>query len=66
MARSRYIYLVKHKVHNIIVAAFTVKHEAHTWAQNCQYSPDDLQLLRTQDGLHCCKALDEIYWDWEK
>lgn len=51
MARADHIYLVVGKISKIILAAFTVKHEANNWADDCsEDGKDQLQLERVSDG----------------
>lgn len=61
MARSKYIYLVRLKATDEVLASFTVKHEADRWA--VRYSGhllDDLQLSHIRDGLHDNKTEEVI------
>jgi hypothetical protein len=66
MARSQYIYLVYLEGgENELLAAFTVKHEAHTWASTrCRWPKNRLELYRTCDGLGDEKQIERIEWDW--
>ena len=52
MARSTYIYLIRCKQSQDLLAAFTVKYQAHTWAFT-KYGRDfrnNLNLSRMRDG----------------
>lgn len=66
MARSEYIYLVYlDGGENELLAAFTVKHEAHTWASTrCIWPKERLLLYRTRDGLGDDKGHEQIEWEW--
>lgn len=57
MARSHYIYLIRLKESDKLLAAFTVKHEADSWAVRHSGLPlDALQLSLMRDGLHVDKT----------
>jgi hypothetical protein len=64
MARSHYIYLIRAKDSNTLLGGFTVKHEAHTWADRESKQPrSNLQLYRMQDGLNKTKTEEATPWD---
>ncbi len=69
MARASYIYLVcPHSRLGLIgvYAAFTVKHEAHTWAWKSKFEIDELELHRMKDNPRTSKGpadRDVIPWD---
>ena len=64
MARSHYIYFVRMKACGTLLAAFTVKHEAHTWAKRESKQPlEHLQLSKMRDGIHGDKTEDRLDWD---
>lgn len=51
MARSTYIYIVRHEESGGFLGAFTVKREANTWArEHCRWPLEQLILLRCPDG----------------
>lgn len=52
MARSSFIYLIKTVASARTIAAFTVKHEAHSWAAMSGWDWSDIELLRMRDGGH--------------
>jgi len=52
MARAHYIYLVRLKASGRLLGAFTVKHEAHTWAELSEHLLDALQLSSMRDGIN--------------
>jgi hypothetical protein len=65
-ARSQYIYLIRYKACRTVLGGFTVKHEAHTWAQNTSGHPiAHLQLTRMRDGIGYMKDEEDIPWDPE-
>jgi hypothetical protein len=66
MARSQYIYFVRIKATGDLLGAFTVKHEARTWAKNwCGpiYPLERLQLSSMRDGIGCDKTETPIAWE---
>lgn len=67
MARSAYIYLIRYKEHGApcdrqVLAGFTVKREAHTWAKTCGHLIGRLQLTRMHDGINYDKTEQDIPW----
>jgi len=67
MARSQYIYLIRWGGNHDsdVVAAFTVKHEAHSWFRREQLDPETHRLTRIRDGLHGDKTEVDIPWELE-
>ena len=62
MARSQYIYLVRYK--ETLLAAFTVKHEAVSWARFRSGHPlETLQLSSMRDGIYGDKTEKPIPWE---
>lgn len=66
MARSTYIYHVRKIKDGELLASFTVKHEAHTWAEkHSGFDREALKLSRSRDGLTTeDKSEVEIPWEW--
>lgn len=62
MARSKYIYIVRYRKGQLFLGAFTVKHEAVTFAKRYDNPLDELQLSRTEDGLYGDKTEKIIDW----
>lgn len=63
MARSKYIYFIRSAINPaILLAAFTVKHEANTWLMRSEYDQDTARLSRMRDGIHERKDEEEIPW----
>lgn len=66
MARSTYIYLIREfgptYNDNRLVAAFTVKHEAVTWAMRNGWGPENANLYRMHDGIYANKDEIEVPW----
>jgi hypothetical protein len=63
MARAQYIYLVRYKQCGTLLGAFTVKHEAHTWAKDHAGHPlEALQLSSMRDGVYGDKTESNINW----
>ena len=63
MARSSYVYLVRDKQDGTLRGAFTVKHEAHTWAKRTGPPLETLQLSSMRDGLYGDKTEHAIDWE---
>lgn len=65
MARSKYIYHIRHNEDGLLVASFTVKKEANEWLIRCGFSPKNYTLSRMCDG--CCeygkKYETKVEWD---
>ncbi len=51
MARSKYIYHIREPEEGLIIASFTVKHEAHDWMVRSGRSFLEHNLFRMRDGL---------------
>ena len=64
MPRSHYIYLVRYKGCNAVLAAFTVKHEAVEWAlRESRHPLGHLQLSSIKDGVWADKTEKPIPWE---
>jgi len=64
MARSQYIYLIRLKVSGRLLAGFTVKGEARTWAERKSGRQlEAMQLLRMRDGVTGDKTEVPTSWD---
>ena len=63
MARSHYIYLIRNKACNTVLAAFTVKYEAQQWAVRKSGRPlKEMQLSSIRDGTCDDKTEKLIPW----
>lgn len=64
MARSHYIYFVRRLATQDLLAAFTVKHEANSWAVRYSgFAMSELQLSQMRDGLHGDKTEKVILFE---
>ena len=68
MARAHYIYLIRHQLpghpsDRELLGAFTVKHEAITWAKRCPHPLTHIRLSRMRDGTTSHKVEEIIPWD---
>lgn len=66
MSRSTYIYLVGPVDADVVYAAFTVKHEAHTWAYWSQYRMAELELSRMRDNPGGKSTAERVAIPWDK
>ena len=65
MARAGYIYHIREIGDTTLLGSFTVKHEAHTWADRFSGHPREaLQLSRARDGVHA-EGKSEVLVPWD-
>ena len=67
MARSQYIYLIHTNASGTMLGAFTVKHEANSWADLESRQPlEHMRLTRMEDGIHGDKTETPVPWDIQR
>lgn len=66
MARSSYIYLVKPKNQERVLAAFTVKYESQLWAERSHCTLDSLERFRMDDCGRLRPNTEQVPCPWEE
>lgn len=66
MARSGYIYHIREPEEGLIIASFTVKHEAHEWMRKSGLRFLEHNLFRMRDGLCGFGIKTEVRVDWDE